>query len=86
MLFERWQFYYGPRVTYWAMKESRIPLLLADGSAAVRATAILGAPAVPPGTPNNFPPGSISNIVVGHYRWTRAGIFGRDYGPEVPGF
>ena len=103
MLFEQWQFYFGPRVTYWAMGESRIPMLLADGTAAVRATADSN-PGWRPSrptihTPTRFlynpntawelpvvPPGTTSNLVVGHYRWTRAGIFGRDFGPEVPGF
>jgi hypothetical protein len=101
MLYEQHGRHREPRLAFFAYDEAKIPMLAADGSAAVRATADTGLGWDPsrPTDPNPTvmaylpsPPwetptlsGQPSDQVVGHYRWTRRGLGGRDFGgPEVP--
>ncbi len=81
-----------------AYKEARLPILFADGSVRVKATGDSNEGWDPrePGSPlpttyryrgdwEALPlSGNEEDIVIGHYRWTRAGLAGRDFGgPEI---
>jgi hypothetical protein len=87
--------YFGPRAAWHTMQESRLPVLMADGSAMVRDFAEGNSGA----NPNNNVPiwysyvpspvdpplgGPNSTVCKGGPAWTRGGILGRDFGgPEV---
>jgi Tfp pilus assembly protein PilE len=101
MVYEQFQRFFGSRVVYGAYDEARVPILFADGSVGVRATNDSNLGFIPnsPTNPNPFrgyyypdpnyePPtlnGVSAELVTGHYRWTKPGLRGRDFGgPEVP--
>jgi type II secretory pathway pseudopilin PulG len=91
--------YGGRRSSYYAHEESIAAVLMADGSAGVRRTADSNEgwqpnrPTRPDPTrfayqPRRWEPptlsGGPSEVVTGHYRWTRGGIKGIDFGgPEI---
>jgi hypothetical protein len=88
----------GPRTPFCTSNESRLPLLMADSSASVRAAAE-GNPGCNPNTGQSIalqytptlidPPAAGANaaFMIGRFLWTRQRIGGRDFGgPEVPGF
>jgi prepilin-type N-terminal cleavage/methylation domain-containing protein len=97
MVWEMHQRFFGARVAYFGYPEARVPVLTVDGSVLVRATneANVGfRPNQPESTlntvysylPASFEPPAISGggIITGRYRWTRAGLAGRDFGgPEA---
>jgi hypothetical protein len=101
MVYEQFQRFFGSRVLYGAYEEARVPILFADGGVSVRATndSNLGFFPNSPFNPGplrfNYRPdlgyeppalnGASAELVTGHYRWTRSGLHGRDFGgPEVP--
>jgi hypothetical protein len=101
LLHEEFQRHFGPRVIWFGHRDARVPLLLADGSACVRATADANLgfqPTSPqnPGPlriryePQAWEPPALSDdnqdrLLITHYRFTRSGLRGRDFGgPEVP--
>lgn len=94
MVFERYQRHFGPRELYFMFPDARVPLLFADGAAAVRHTykANRGfrpnSPRTPAPTLVNYEPelwepptpsGRPGLTVIGSYRWTRGGLKGSDY-------
>jgi type II secretory pathway pseudopilin PulG len=87
------------RPTYFAHEQARAAVLMADSSAGFRSTADAN-PGWQPNNPSNPSPtvfgyqpqawepptvsGQPAEVVTGHYRWTRGGIKGIDYGgPEI---
>jgi len=100
LLFERYQFFYGPRVAFFMSDQARIPVAMFDGSIAVRSCAFANRGWKPQSPLNvnpseiNYEPspdepqpveGSSSQWYFGRLRYTRAGLAGRDFdGPEVP--
>jgi hypothetical protein len=101
MIYENFQRSFGARQPYFMYEEARLPVLSADGGAAVRSTSdanvgfIPNSPLDPSPTMVVYTPdvnwespplnGFAQEIVTGHYRWTRSGLRGRDFGgPEVP--
>ena len=100
MLYEEYQRHFGPQTLFFGYPEARIPIMLADGSAAVRRTADANR-GFQPDSPTsnsftfiNFAPasweprtlsGAASQTVTAYYRFTRSGLRGRDFGGrEVP--
>lgn len=100
MLYDRYQRHFGPQIAFFAYDAARVPMLMADGSAAVRCAADSN-PGFRPNTPfasepttfayapSSSEPGTLSgaaqDTVTGRFRWTRSGLRGRDFGgPEVP--
>ncbi len=99
MLWDQYQRHFGDRIAYYAYPEARVPLLMADGSAVVRATSESNLGFYPniPANPNplafNYVPrpwepptlsGSSVQLMTGYYGWTRGGLAGRDFGaPEA---
>ncbi len=99
MVWETTARHFGQAPIWFAYEEARLPVLTADGAVAVRATADANKGWHPfiPDDPNPsvflYTPavweaptlnGSREELVVGHYRWTRGGLAGRDFGgPEV---
>ncbi len=91
--------HFGPRTGYCTHDEARLPLLFCDGSVSVRAAADANPgwgpniPSSPDPTTYTYTPapwepptysGEPSEQVIGRFRWTRGGTFGRDYGgPEI---
>ncbi len=83
-------------MTWYLYEEARVPLLLVDGSVSVRRTSDSNHgwnPASPTnekifilyGPSQEEPPtlsGAPSETVEGHYRWTRRGLKGVDFGGE----
>jgi hypothetical protein len=101
MVWEQVQRFYGKRELFFAYAEARVPVMFVDGSVSVRNTQDCNngfnpnTPSSPSVTnfaytpdPNWEPPtanGAPSENVIGHMRWTRTGIRGRDFGgAEVP--
>ncbi|HYE03298.1 MAG TPA: hypothetical protein VD963_08680 [Phycisphaerales bacterium] len=100
MVYESHQRHFGPRVAYFAYPEARVPAQMGDGSVRVRATGegnrgfnpglpLSASPTAFAYQPQAYEPGTLngqaSQTVLGHYRWTRSGLRGRDFeGPEVP--
>lgn len=100
MVYERFAWYYGPRVAFHCYPEARVPVLCADGSANVRVSGdanrgwLPNFPDRPAVTrvgydPASWEPSGLSgpfsfDVVDGRMRWTRWGAEGRDFGPEVP--
>jgi hypothetical protein len=101
MVWEQVQRFFGQRELFFAYTEARVPVLCADGAVSVRGTQNCNSGFNPnnpssllptsfayvpdsnwePATANGLP----SENVIGHMRWTRTGIRGRDFaGPEVP--
>jgi hypothetical protein len=97
-LYETFARHFGKQPQFYAFETARAPLLFFDASVSVRNTADSGR-GVDPATPRRvfpitfrFEPGSWeepvlgagqSTTVYGHYRWTRGGLKGIDYGgPE----
>lgn len=95
MLFEQYQRHFGPRIAYFIYPEARIPLLLSDGSAAVRLTADANE-GFQPNRPTVAQPMRIryrpllyepptlngqaeSEALPVRYRFTRSGLRGRDF-------
>ncbi len=90
--------YFG-QVSYFTLEHSRVTMLMADGSAAVRRTGDANPgwnpanqtstiPQIIPYTPESWEPpainGSGSDLGSAHYRFTRGGLLGRDFGgPEI---
>ena len=99
ILWEQAGRHFGPKHQYHAYEEARLPILFVDGNVSVRATADANPgwhpllPDDPRATRYLYRPadweaptfsGSSGDIVTGHYRWTRGGLAGRDFGgPEV---
>ncbi len=87
------------RDVYFFLPEARVPCLFVDGSVAVKASGdanpgwqpnnpTSGEPSVFNYSPDVWEPPTTNGLpleqVTGRYRWTRAGILGRDFGgPEV---
>lgn len=95
MLYEDHQRHFGPRFVYFMYTEARVPLLLSDGSAALRRTADANR-GFHPSNPTSLtmptrvtyqpaiweaPPlnGASEELVTAHYRFTRSGLRGRDF-------
>lgn len=98
MLHDAASWHVGRKSTYFALPHARVPMLMSDGSADVRVTADANEGWMPniahrfePSrfnyTPqcweaDAFDPSGVDSVV-GHYRWTRSGLRGRDFGgPE----
>jgi hypothetical protein len=96
MLYETNQRFYGSRNLYFMYQDARVPLLFADGSAAVRSSSRAN-PGFQPNSPTsglptrvNYSPeltwetptanGGGAEYVNGVFRWTRSGLRGRDFG------
>jgi hypothetical protein len=99
-MYDHYQRHFGPSTPYFMYAEARVPLLMADGSAAVRNTSDANR-GFNPNEPLSLNPqhvlyqpsplepptlsGEASELVLGRYRWTRSGLRGRDFGgPEIP--
>jgi hypothetical protein len=99
MMWDQYQRHFGARVAYYAYAEARVPVLMVDGSAGVRATSESN-PGFYPNNPQhpsalrfNYAPrvwelptlsGGATDLVTGYYQWTRGGLTGNDFGaPEV---
>ncbi len=100
MMFDRYQRHFGPQVAFFAYDVARVPVLAADGAAALRQSADAN-PGFRPNSPTSSSPttfnyaptgsepatlsGASQEQVTGRIRWTRSGLRGRDFGgPEVP--
>lgn len=100
MMFDRYQRHLGPQVAFYAYEVARVPVLAADGAAALRSSADVNHGFRPNSPTSSFAttfnyaptaaePGTLSGAaqeqVIGRMRWTRSGLRGRDFGgPEVP--
>lgn len=101
MVYETVQRFFGARQAYFAYEEARVPVLMADGSVGVRGTESCNrgfqpntptsqSPTTFSYTPDlGFEPATLSgqsqDMVVGHMRWTKRGLRGRDFGAaQVP--
>ena len=98
MIWESTARHSGPRDIWHAYDEARTPIVFVDGSVSVRATADANEgwhPMLQKSwiqmsyfyRPDNWEAptlsGEFQDFVVGHYRWTRNGLAGRDFGgPE----
>lgn len=83
MIYEQTARHFRPRTPFFAAEEARPAMLLVDGSVGVRVTSDSN----PGGNPSNPKSPSPTIVVgpdgtphVGHFRWTRGGLLGRDYG------
>lgn len=98
-LFEQYGWSTGPRASFWAFAEQRVPVLAVDGSASVRVSGALNrgwdpsAPTLPRVMATNYvpqawepaAPAGVSTLVEGKLLFTRGGLGGRDFdGPEAP--
>lgn len=90
MVFASFAWYFGPRRAYFAYPEARLPVLAADGAVDVRVTADSN-PGWRPDWPASPQPsrflftgetlsGEPNDDVIGHFKWTRWGALGRDWG------
>jgi len=95
MLFEQYARFFGPRELYFGYSEARVPVLTADGGAAVRSTSQTNrgfqpnSPQSAASTRINYTPdlawepptasGASSEYVNGGMAWTRSGLRGRDF-------
>ena len=98
MMWESTARHFGPLDIWHAYDEARTPILFADGSVSVRATIDANEGWNPSAQgswtsmlyryrPDDWEAPTLSgeswDLVVGHYRWTRNGLAGRDFGgPE----
>jgi len=95
MVYERYQEFFGSREAFFLYPEARVPVLTADGSAAVRCTSQTNV-GFQPNTPQSPLPsrfayapdpaweaptlsGATQDFVNGGMRWTRSGLRGRDF-------
>lgn len=98
MMWESTARHFGRRLMHHAYKEARLPILFADSSVRVKATGDSNEGWIPrePGLPlptryryggdweASTLSGEVIDVVTGHYRWTRGGLAGRDFGgPEI---
>lgn len=97
MVFEQFQRFFGARQAYFMMREARVPMLMGDGSAGVRASGegAAGAYTSPAGSarsasvyydPRVFDPTfpGESPVVDGRFRFTHRLLQGVDFGPPLP--
>lgn len=99
LMYERFQWFFGPRVAFCLYEEARVPMLAADGNVQLRQTKLTNrgwqpnSPTSPSPTTLSYDPqptdppalSGLSNVVIGHMRWTRRAIAGRDFdAAEVP--
>lgn len=101
MMYDQYERHFGPRTAFFMYSDARVPLLLADGAATVRRTDTTNRGFYPgtPTAPGQLtrvayrpaawePPtlsGEPAQLLTAHYRFTRSGLRGRDFGgPEVP--
>jgi hypothetical protein len=98
-LFERSQWDFKERGAFFAAAEARPAILFADGSVGTRTTADSNA-GWQPNKPDSSDPtfivympapwepattnGEPTETVAGHFRWTRQGVAGRDFGGPEP--
>ncbi len=99
LLHDSASWHFGRRPSYFLHEDARVPMLMGDGAADVRTTSDSNrgwspnAPKITSPTyisyfPSCWEPPAVgqfgSDVLPGHYRWTRSGLLGRDFGgPEV---
>lgn len=100
LAWETTAWHFGSTPIWHAYKEARLPVVFVDGSVSVRGTGDANqgwhprVPDSPEPTTYLYRPspswerptlsGETEELVIGHYRWTRGGLAGRDFGgPEV---
>ncbi len=99
LMYERYQWFFGPRVAFCLYDEARVPVLSGDGQVQVRKPGLVNkgwqpnAPTSPQGTIVSYTPAAyeppallgVSNLMYGRMRWTRRAMGGTDFDAgEIP--